>query len=523
MVEAILNPHAEKRNKMLKRAWNQRGVGLAMCALMGLTACDDEGTTPLRAPAQPEAQSVGTAIELSWTAVSGADSYTVERDTEGDAAGYAALATGLTATIYRDEAVVEGTGYRYRVIAVRGSEQAPSAEVVITAGRPRIVLTGAITGTRELSADTLYLLQGIVTVEDGGELRIDAGTEIRGDVNANPSALVVKVGGRILAEGTREAPIVFTSSAPVGERTTGDWGGVLIAGDSYCNFALPCRSEGVEVLYGGDDVDDDSGVLRYVRIEFAGFEASPGNELNGLSLFGVGNGTTIEYVQVHRGSDDGIELFGGTVNIKRAIVTGADDDSFDYSTGWQGKGQFWIVQQYPGIGDKAFEVDGNESVFTATPLTDPQVYNVTLVGPGEGGSDAILLRKGAKGEIRNLIVTNFMNGAMLDVDNAETAAHCTESPLVNTVIAHRVAELLDGDADTFEAACVGSSVREADPMLTDPTNYATPNFVPRAGSPALTGAAAVPTDGFFEAVDYLGAVAPSGTPWYEGWITTDEA
>lgn len=505
---------------MLKRAWKHRSLSLALCLAVGTAGCEDEGTTPLGAPAQPAVQVSAQAIDLSWPAVRGAESYTVERATESGAAGYAAVGSGLTATSYRDTAVVEGTVYRYRVVAVRGSEQAPSAEVSVTAGRAQGVLTGPISATRQLSADTLYLMQGIVSVEPGGLLRIPAGTEIRGDVNAKPTALLVKVGGRILAEGTRAAPIVFTSSAAVGRRKSGDWGGVLIAGDSYCSFDLPCRSEGVEVLYGGTDTADDSGVLRYVRIEFAGFEATPGNELNGLSLFGVGSGTVIENIQVHRGSDDGIELFGGTVNIKRAIVTGIEDDSFDYSTGWQGKGQFWIAQQYEGMGDRGFEVDGNEKNFGATPVTNPTIYNVTLIGQGASSSDAFQLRRGTAGRIRNVVATSWGGGSLLDVDNSETVAHCSASPLLDAVVVSAVKELYNGDSDDFETPCAGSSIRQADAMLVAPLNATSPDFRPAAGSPALTGAAAPPSDGFFEAVPYLGAVAPGGTPWYEGWITT---
>lgn len=513
---------------MLKRAWSTmvktasktRSVSLPLFLAVAATGCDDDGTTPLGAPAQPSVQVSAKTVDLSWSAVRGAQSYIVERATESAAAAFAAIGSGLTTTSYRDTTVVEGAAYRYRVVAVRGSEQAPSAEVSVTAGRAQGILTGAISATRQLSADTLYLMQGIVSVEPGGALRIPPGTEIRGDVNAKPTALLVKVGGRILAEGTREAPIVFTSSAAVGKRRSGDWGGVLIAGDSYCSFDLPCRSEGVEVLYGGTDAADDSGVLRYVRIEFAGFEATPGNELNGLGLFGVGSGTVIENIQVHRGSDDGIELFGGTVNVKRAIVTGSEDDSFDYSTGWQGKGQFWIAQQYPGTGDRGFEVDGNEKSYAATPLTRPSVYNVTLIGQGATSSDALQLRRGTAGEIRNLIVAGFGGGAMLDVDNAETVAHCSASPMVDAVIVSSVKELFDSDEDDFEARCAGASIRRADPMLTAPLRLSSPDFRPAPGSPALTGAAAPPADGFFEAVDYLGAAAPGGAPWYEGWITT---
>ena len=508
---------------MLKfnRSWRTAALTLAM--LTGVAACgdDDPGPTtpdPLNAPSNVSATRSGRDIQVTWNAVTGADSYVVQRQV-GVTGSFSQVAAGVTETSYTDPNPGEGD-FLYRVMAVRGTEMSPASEAAGITVRLRAVLSGSISNTRQLSADTLYTLQGLVRVTSGGVLRIPAGTVLQGDVNVTPTALLIEVGGRIEAEGTAAAPIVFTSSKPAGSRARGDWGGVLIAGDSYCSFPQPCNSEGVQTVYGGNDIEDDSGTLRYVRIEFAGYEASPGNELNGLSLFGVGRGTTIEHVQVHYGSDDGIELFGGTVDIKWAITTGNDDDSFDYSTGWQGRGQFWIVQQAENAGDKGFEVDGNENDFNATPLTDPRIFNVTLVGRGVGSSDAMLFRRGTAGIVRNVIAINFAGGAAVDVDDAPTVTHCAPAPILNNIIVFGNSEQFDGDSDTFEATCVGSELRAVDPMLGDPLNRQSPNFVPQAGSPALTGAATPPSDGFFDAANYLGAVAPTGTPWYAGWITT---
>lgn len=392
-------------------------------------------------------------------------------------------------------------------------------------------LIGTISGTRTLSADTTYTMRGVVTVADGGVLSIPAGTLILGDVDVQPTALYVAPGGRIEANGSATAPIVFTSSEPVGQREAGDWGGIFINGNAQCNFTTqPCVSEGIQREFGGSDNDDDSGTMAYVRIEFAGYEVSFGNELNGLTLNGVGRGTELHHIQVHKGLDDGVEWFGGAADLKYGIVTGASDDSFDFSSGWIGRGQFWIVQADPDDADRGFEVDNNESDHEAEPLTDWQVYNVTLVGKPAGGGTAgeasvgVTLRRGTAGELRNAIITGYE--VALDVDNTATFDQCAADELnVGNTIFFANGAVYDGDEDD-ETACVeAASIVQADPMLSDPFNGADPDFRPQAGSPALDGAnvAAPPADGFFDPVDFVGGVDANGAAWYEGWITTAES
>lgn len=388
------------------------------------------------------------------------------------------------------------------------------------------VLSGTISGLRTLSADSVYMLRGIVTVDSGAVLNIPAGTVIMGDYDTQPSALYVAVGGRIEANGTAAQPIVFTSSRPVGQRQPGDWAGVMINGRAQCNFTTqPCLSEGIQRPFGGDRNDDDSGTLAYVRIEYAGYEVSFGNEMNGLTLNGVGSGTDIHHIQVHRGLDDGIEWFGGAVDVKYALVTGASDDSFDFSSGWIGRGQFWIVQADPNDADRGFEVDNNEADNDALPRTDWQVYNVTLVGRGEAGTAGeapvgITLRRGTAGVIRNAIVIGYEVG--LDIDNASTFARCDAGALVlsNSIFFGNGVQN-DADADVEGDCLDGATIVNADPRLVAPYDLDAPDFRPAAGSPALSGVAAVPDDDFFDDVDYLGAVAPGESPWYAGWTTTD--
>jgi hypothetical protein len=309
----------------------------------------------------------------------------------------------------------------------------------------------------------------------------------------------------------------------------------VINGRSICNFltqASPqseCVSEGASGEFGANPpvLDDNSGAMTYTRIEFAGYEASFGNELNALTLNGVGSGTELHHIQTHFGLDDGFEWFGGTVNLKYGLATGIRDDSFDYSTGWQGKGQFWLAQQDPNDpeADQGFEVDGNENDSDATPYTDPVIYNVTLVGGGDGAQKSdigMLFRLGTAGTVRNAIVMGFQS-AGVDIDNVETVGRVE---LTNSIIFDN-AEDVSSDDDGVDDVAIVSDVAWAnkigvDPELNDPYNTSTPDFRPGAGSAALSGYAALPVgDAFFESADYMGAVDPNdASPWYVGWTTS---
>ncbi len=506
-------------------------LALALVLAGGAAACDEGNDTdaPLTAPQNVAASYNGTNAVVTWGAVTGAESYDVLRSNVTRNTQLAAIGTGITATTYTDT-VTPGNTYTYVVVARRTGEQSGnSAPATLNIGLRQANLTSmAANATRTLNKDTTYVISGTVTVDSGAVLTIPAGTRLVGDTIARPSALVIRRGARIVANGTAAEPIVFTSQKPAGRRARGDWGGLVINGRSNCNFTVPCSGEGSAGTYGGNVPQDSSGVLRYVRIEYAGFEVSPNNELNGLTLNGVGSRTVIENVQVHFGNDDGIEWFGGTVNVKYAIVTGADDDQFDYSTGWQGKGQFWIAQTDTTRGDKGFEVDNNETTFTAQPFTDPMIYNVTLVGrSGRGAANltaaGLHLRRGTRGQLYNAIVTGF--NAAVDIDDQVTVDNCTAGTLrvSNTILFGNTATD-DADGDVFEATCRnsatwGMTVAAANPLNAAATNLDAPNFTP-ASAAAVTGAAAVPAgDAFFSAVDYIGAVAPTGTPWYQGWTT----
>jgi len=526
-----------------------RGRWFPLVAALAISvgACGDDddgngGTNVGDPPAQPVVSSVvesGGALVVTWVAVTGADTYDVQRQEVASGAAFSTIAADVVGTEHTDDTAVEGISYNYRVIAKnQNGSSTPSDPAPGALATNEAVLSGSITTDVTLDADIIYTITGIVTVEDGGSLTIPAGTLLLGSTTVQPSALMVRTGGQIFSNGTEAEPVVFTSGAPVGSRQRGDWGGVVINGLSQCNFpADECVGEGASGPYGGSILDDDSGSMTYTRIEYAGFEVSFGNELNALTLNGVGSGTTLEKIQTHFGSDDGFEFFGGTVNLKWAIATGISDDSFDYSTGWAGFGQYWIAQHDPDDADNGFEVDGNEDNFAATPFTDPTIYNVTLIGKGLDGAggtagesvDGLRLRRGTSGDIFNAIVMGF-GGSGVDVDNQETVDN--GFTVQNSIIARNGGDGdIDGDADGFQnlvqTTAAWNNVIGTDPMLTDPFNRTAPDFRPMAGSIAEASAgngATPPDNGFFDVgATFIGAVDPAAaTQWFEGWITLDQ-
>ncbi len=402
------------------------------------------------------------------------------------------------------------------------------------------VLSGVITEDLTLTADTDWLLRGGVFVGDDVNtttLTIEPGTTIFGETSTN-GFLAIRRGSKIDAAGTKDAPIVFTSSQAEGSRARGDWGGVIINGRAPINACADegdggsCESfgEGGTGFYGGDKTDDNSGVLRYVRIEFAGRILSPDNELNGLALQGVGSGTELDFIQIHMGKDDGVEFFGGTVNFKHILTTGIADDNLDWTDGWQGKGQYFIALQYEDAGDNGIEADNNGEDNSASPRSNPVLSNVTLIGqPDSDLSDiGVLLREGTAGEIHNAVITGW-NDTCFDIDQLETFSNAKSGDLA---VANSLLDCASpfGDGEDAEEDFEGDDAMSiedfynggegnttGDPKLTN-VDTAAPDFRPSSGSPAASGAV-VPADGFFDQVDYKGAVDPS-QDWTEGWTTS---
>jgi len=378
----------------------------------------------------------------------------------------------------------------------------------------RVIVQGDITSDRTWTPDKEYILSGAVFVRAGATLTILPGTVIKG---LERSFLVVERGAKIIAEGTPSNPIVFTSAQPPGQRSPRDWGGVWINGRAPIN--APGGEEegeaGLTGIYGGNDPHDNSGVIRYVRIEFAGFPVAPDRELNNFTLAGVGDRTIVDHVHVNRGADDGIEFFGGTVNVKYILITGPGDDGFDWQTGWTGKAQFVVVQQDGEVDpstDRGIEADNNENDNNLLPRSNPVLYNFTLIGdprPETGGGAGIVLRRGTAGTLRNFIVIGFKR-AGLDIQGGVSQALAQNGELV---ISHSI---FWSNGPNFAPGATSSIVSNfqqivtVDPGLRNPFDLDDPDFRPADESPALnrTLVASPPEDGFFEPVNFLGGVNP---------------
>lgn len=264
--------------------------------------------------------------------------------------------------------------------------------------------------------DGTYKLTGKLVVANGGKLTIKAGVKIEAtslssdnDFNA-VRYIAVGQGGQIFVEGTSSNPVVMTAE----QHTPGSWGGLVLCGKAPINKGTTATAEVSELTYGGTDVTDNSGSIKYLRIEYSGYAYNADKEFNGLSMFGVGNGTTIDYVQVHEGSDDGFEWFGGTVDASHLIVTNyaseVGDDLFDWTEGWNGTGENWYGIR-TNDGNRGIEADNNSNNEAATPISNPTIKNLTLIGNNGGGENhAIKLRVGTKGQFDNVVLKNWGTG-----------------------------------------------------------------------------------------------------------------
>jgi hypothetical protein len=405
-----------------------------------------------------------------------------------------------------------------------------------------VELSGEITASTTWTADKTYILTDLTFVVGNSTLTIEPGTKIFG--GGVGSALIVTRGSQLIAEGTATAPIVFSSNIPVGLRDPGDWGGVALLGAATVNVS-PAELEGIEAdgthsSYGGTDDASSCGSLKYVRIEFGGFEFSTDNELNGLTFAGCGSGTSVDFVQVHRGSDDGIEVFGGKVDLKHIILSNNQDDSLDWDFGWTGRAQFVVVRHDVDASDAGFEADNGNPSTEVLPRSEPLIYNATLVGSTGSTSPGMVLRRGTWGAIRNSIVTGFPVSG-IDIRDAFSVDGTEVDPLRLTVENSIIfqngeggteageTEPLDGmtgddDGSFDENAFLTDVARNnqfTDPGLPDTANVTAPTFVPAAGSIAATGAATPPA-GFDVSAVYIGAFEPGGTDWSAGWTSYPE-
>ncbi|MDY6973117.1 MAG: T9SS C-terminal target domain-containing protein [Thermodesulfobacteriota bacterium] len=396
------------------------------------------------------------------------------------------------------------------------------------------VISGDITvNTTWGAADNEVLLRGAVFVRQPATLTILAGTTVYGE-KASIGTLIIDRGAKINAVGTVASPIVFTSDQITPAR--GDWGGLILNGNAPLNVQGGVAiGEGDTGEYGGSNPSDNSGTLRYVRVEYAGIEFSPDNELNGIAFQGVGSGTMVDHIQVHANKDDGIEMFGGTVNAKYVLCTSIADDSFDWTFGWTGKAQFWVAQQSGDDADQGIEADNLEEDHNATPRSAPTIYNMTLIGDpdtneGDESDKGMLLRRGTGCIIRNAIVVGFKEEG-LDIDDQATYQQAQTGGLVvdNSIFWNNNPNFSDSSDDTAPpftveqfANTIMTDVQVTDPMLGAPYDLSSPDFRPSSGSPAVRGAVSVaipPIDGFFESVDFIGGVDPDNDWTRQAWTT----
>ncbi|MDW8296838.1 MAG: T9SS C-terminal target domain-containing protein [Raineya sp.] len=407
----------------------------------------------------------------------------------------------------------------------------------------KIIVQGEIKGEVTWKASEKYLLRGFVYVTEGSTLTIEPGTKIFGDKDSK-GTLIVERGGKIFAEGTVDNPIVFTSNLPAGSRGYGDWGGVVIAGNAPTNQVGASMEGGIRGTFGGSDPNDNSGVLKYVRIEFAGIAFQPDKEINGLTLYGVGRGTKIEYIQVSYNGDDSFEWFGGNVDSKYLVAFRGWDDDFDTDWGFSGRIQFAFGLRDRNFADKstsnAFESDNFDPGDSPTgPYTSPVFANVTcyvadeasqIPNPGLGSGSfgrGMHLRRNTRTSVFNSVFVGFPEGLRLDGASTWQNTQSNELQMRGVVVAgfsgtnYAVSANTGG---TFTTANVQSWFDSNNTYTTTSTlqlgsigSLNNPQRLPNPGSPLLSGAVwtGKAADAFFEKVNFRGAFGT--TDWTQGW------
>jgi hypothetical protein len=423
-----------------------------------------------------------------------------------------------------------------------------------------------------LTYPNTYNLKGFVYVVAGAKITIEPGVIIKGD-KASKGTLIIERGGQIIAQGTKELPIVFTSAQPAGQRKPGDWGGIILLGDAPNNMGEQTIEGGVRSKHGGLNPNANSGILSYVRVEFAGVEYSTDNEINGITFGSVGSGTKVDHLQVSYSGDDSFEWFGGTVNANYLIAFRGWDDDFDTDNGFSGKIQFAFSLRDPKVADKSasngFESDNNANGSATEPYTSAVFANISLFGPvsnpasysnsevtegspsgGPRFQAGLHLRRNSQLSIFNSLIATFPIGLIIENDKSSTTqTWATEGKLnvTNCVIAGAVKNFQDKqywvDDTQFDSAANSGAFADSyfnrtgggnrtfstvsDLKLSgNPLNLSNPVVFPNSDSPLASGAVwtnAKVSSGF-EKVSYIGAFGPSETAtnnWTTGWTNFD--
>jgi hypothetical protein len=434
-----------------------------------------------------------------------------------------------------------------------------------------VITAGSITSNTTWSSDKIYVLDSYTYVIAPAVLTIEPGTIIKGRKGTKAS-LIITSGAKIEAKGTAERPIVFTSNQAPGSRNVGDWGGIIILGKATINQPDCSTCPGASVaatepgnqrniegdldnaqgwgLYGGNDDADNSGTLQYVRLEFGGIIITPGNEINGITMGGVGSGTTIDHVQVSYVDDDGFEWFGGTVNASHLISYRNVDDDFDTDYGYRGNVQFIIAQRDSNLFDRGsgpttngFESDNDGSGSTASPQTAPVFSNVTFVGPIRNNTDladatnsfqyAGRIRRNSALSVFNSVFIDFPRGYLID-GNASYDNYTGDTMMIKNCVfagALPTRSLLWTNATTpataqadFEATFAtnnNDTIRSSAGLIANPYSRTNPNFA-SIGAAVATGASftgAKISNSFFTPTTYKGAIG--SMDWTAGWTEYD--
>lgn len=364
------------------------------------------------------------------------------------------------------------------------------------------VLDKDITENVTLETGKNYTLNGGIHVKAGATLTIQPGVTITAKHDGTVDYILVEQGAKIGAQGTASQPIVMTSE----KKEAGAWGGLHICGYAHTNNGSGSSEIG-NAPYGGNNDADNSGTLKYIRLEYTGYAFDEEHEANGVSFYGVGNGTTVEHLQAYKGSDDGFEFFGGSVNVKYLVATSCSDDSFDWTEGWNGKAQFLVAYQEgeTSLGyacDCLMECDNNGTNFAATPVAHPVIANATLIGNG-GEAQGVRLRAGTEVELYNTIITGKGKALTVETDETENALKNGTSKLEYVAIA--------GELSSKQGIYTNADFVQATGNLDNQTFTWNNKYVG-----TLDGGKDLSADSFFTSTDYKGAVK-SGEDWTEGW------
>ncbi len=547
---------------------------LALTAVL-VAACGEDPVTPPPgndnpAPTGLAAAPTGTTtINLTWAAPAKAVTQFVLQRATGTGA-YAEIARPAAgATAYADAGLTASTAYSYRLAAVRdGATSAFSAVATATTGDEEVPsnivdVTANITTNTLWTSVKIYVLKGFIKVANGATLTIQPGTRIVGDFETLGASLFVLRGARIVANGTADHPIVFTSEREAGQRQPGDWGGLILIGNARINRSGTVNLEGTGtdntlnpfIPYSGGDNDfDNSGSLRYVRVEYAGYAPAPDAELNSFTFAAVGGQTTVEFLQALNGLDDHYEWFGGTMDARNLVSYESGDDHFDMSEGFRGRLQFLIGYQSkvlvprPQAGGVSSDPQGIENDgcgsnagggcdlgFNSTPLTIPVVANFTLIGTGPGvvgasGGYGMVLRRGVGGHYVNGLLARWPSAAV-GYRDAQTKQREIEGVFslqgiyaAETATLFQAGQQVYGSPGNLEHAAATTAASLFTALPANPAAAADFDWSLAAGVAPRTGGVAVFTGdlanraaGFVNATGYRGAADPAGAKWWAGW------